>query len=176
MSPVLSLFFFNFPPFIPRMLFQCENTVWNRQVNMVKENQVTLSLILYIYLILSIILISSYGIMYLLQLIVDGLVLPDPHARHLLQHPLPVKSLQPINLQFRIPNVLQSFRRFIYLLNTNIQKMKTLCLLTLTGPALSSVHSLAVSLMTRRGSIQETAKYIEIIIDLNIFLKNLLVL
>ena len=35
------------------------------------------------------------------------------------------------------------------------------------GPVLSSPHSTAVLLIWRRGSSQDTAKYMDIIIDLN---------
>ena len=50
------------------------------------------------------------------QLVVDGLVEPDAHAGHLLEHPLPPEALQPVDLQLRVPDVLQALGRDVYLL------------------------------------------------------------
>ena len=51
------------------------------------------------------------------QLIGDGLVLDNPHSRHLLQHPLASKSVKPVYLQLRVPNILQNFWRLIHFLH-----------------------------------------------------------
>ena len=50
------------------------------------------------------------------QLVVDGLVLPDANPGHLLEHPLSPKDLQAVDLQLRVPDVLQALRRLIHLL------------------------------------------------------------
>ena len=42
------------------------------------------------------------------QLVVDGLVESDAHARHLLEHPLPPEALQAVDFQLRVPDVLKA--------------------------------------------------------------------
>ena len=50
------------------------------------------------------------------QLVRDCLVLVYPHPGHLLQHSLPAKCVQPVDLQLRVPDILQSFWGLVYLL------------------------------------------------------------
>jgi hypothetical protein len=50
------------------------------------------------------------------QLVVDGLVLPDTDPRHLLEYPLAPEYLQAVDLQLRVPNVLQALRGLVHLL------------------------------------------------------------
>ena len=50
------------------------------------------------------------------QLVVDGLVEPDAHAGHLLEHPLPPEALQAVDLQLRVPDVLQALGGHVDLL------------------------------------------------------------
>ena len=50
------------------------------------------------------------------QFVCDGLVPVDPHPRHLLEHALPPEGVQPVDLQLRVPDILQDLRRFIDLL------------------------------------------------------------
>ena len=50
------------------------------------------------------------------QLVGDCLVLVYPHPGHLLQHSLPAKCVQPVDLQLRVPDILQSFWGLVYLL------------------------------------------------------------
>ena len=56
------------------------------------------------------------SVKYLLKLVVDGLVLHDPDPRHLLEHLLPGERLQAVDLQLRVPEVLQRLRRLVDLL------------------------------------------------------------
>ena len=51
-----------------------------------------------------------------LKLVVDSLVLHDPDPRHLLEHFLPRERLQAVDLQLRVPEVLQRLRRLVDLL------------------------------------------------------------
>ena len=50
------------------------------------------------------------------QLVVDCLVLPHPHSRHLLQHSLPPEGLQAVDLQLWIPQIFQGLRALVNLL------------------------------------------------------------
>ena len=51
--------------------------------------------------------------MHSLQLVIDGFVLPNPHPRHLLEHPLSVKRFEAVDLQLRVPNVFERLRRLV---------------------------------------------------------------
>ena len=53
------------------------------------------------------------SVKYLLKLVVDGLVLHDPDPRHLLEHLLPGERLQTVDLQLRVPEVLQRLWRLV---------------------------------------------------------------
>ena len=44
------------------------------------------------------------------ELVVDCLVLPQSHARHLLEHPLTAERLEAVDLQLRVPDVLGQVR------------------------------------------------------------------
>ncbi len=54
------------------------------------------------------------------QLVVDSLVLPDANPGHLLEYPLAPEYLQAVDLQLRVPDVLQALRGLVYLLNNQL--------------------------------------------------------
>ncbi len=58
------------------------------------------------------------------ELVVNGLVLPDPDSRHLLEHPLPAEALQPVDLQLRIPHVAQALGGDVHLLATQTKQRR----------------------------------------------------
>ena len=57
------------------------------------------------------------GLNSLPQFVCDGLVPVDPHPRHLLEHALPPEGVQPVDLQLRVPDVLQNVGRLVNLLD-----------------------------------------------------------
>ena len=50
------------------------------------------------------------------ELVGDCLVLVDPHSGHLLEDPLPAEGVQAVDLQLRVPDVLEGFRGLVDLL------------------------------------------------------------
>ena len=50
------------------------------------------------------------------QFICDGLVPVDSNPRHLLEDSLSAEGVQAVDLQLRVPDILQDLRRFIDLL------------------------------------------------------------
>ena len=51
------------------------------------------------------------------ELVSDRLVLVDPHPGHFLQHSLPAKGVEAVDLQLWIPDVFQNFRRLVHFLD-----------------------------------------------------------
>ena len=106
------------------------------------------------------------------ELVVDCLVLSHPHSGHLLQYSLPAEGLQTVNLQLRVPEILQGLRALVDLLGEIYKIMLRLRLTPLTsfGPVRSSSHSTALSLITSLGSFHMTAKYMWTIMDCSLSL------
>ena len=55
------------------------------------------------------------------QLVGDCLVLVDPHSGHLLEDPLPAEGVQAVDLQLRVPDVLQNLGRLVDFLIMNMK-------------------------------------------------------
>ena len=64
---------------------------------------------------------TKYICLYLPELVVDCLVLPDPNPGHLLENPLPPEELEAVDLQLGVPDVLEAVWGLVHLLNNNYQ-------------------------------------------------------
>ena len=52
------------------------------------------------------------------QLVVDGLVLSYPDPRHLFEHALPPEPLEAVDLELRVPDVLEALWRLVDFLDS----------------------------------------------------------
>ena len=60
------------------------------------------------------------------QFICDGLVPVDSNPRHLLEDSLSAEGVQAVDLQLRVPDVLQNLGRLVHFLIMNISEVKLL--------------------------------------------------